>query len=104
MQITTSQLLPIDGFTYETSHGHFVLSVVKPPRESSIPTNVQRVEIELTNQDYGLAPVRRLSIHLAHEDLVNDLPGVIRFINDWAFLKPSAKNYYEFECRYGETS
>ena len=100
MVVTSSRLLPIDGFRYETWFGFYVASVVRPPHETLYPTDLQRVEIEFTSETCDTCPVRRLSLYLTNDDLVNDLAAVIRLITNWVLQEPNVENYFEYECHF----
>ena len=96
----SSQLLPIDGLGYQTRFGYFTASVVKPPQESRNLADLQRVEIEFSPETRDSCPVRRLALHVSTVDLIEDLPGVMRFITDWVLSDPGDGKFFEFEYHY----
>jgi hypothetical protein len=100
MQLASGQLLPLDGFTYETPYGTFIAALLTPPLETCDPDLAQKVEIEFRNECHGFHLTRRLSLLVSRQDLTRDLPGVIRFITKWVFIDPSHEVYFAHECRY----
>ena len=100
MTIASSQLLPLDGFRYQTRFGYFVAAVVKPPHETLNPSDLQVVKIELKPESCDACPVRHLSLLVSNEDLANDLPGVMRLIHEWAISPHCDKSFFDFECYY----
>lgn len=102
MQIATQQLLPIDGFTYETAHGCFRARVVEAPAQISNPDAVHKIAVEFVAETDDLRVTRRLVLHLSQRDMERERGGVYRQISEWIYSSPASEQYFAFECRYGE--
>jgi hypothetical protein len=99
-----SELLPIDGFSYETAYGHYVARVVGMPSEILSFHERHKFEIEFRNEDAEFLPVRRLILFLSVEDVERDRAGVYRLIREWMIVDPGAENYFTYECRFDGVS
>jgi hypothetical protein len=99
-----SQLLPVDGFSYETAYGRFVAKLIVAPSEVANPKDAQKFEIELWNLSHSFCPPRGLKLLVSLEDLEHDRAGVFRLIQEWAFADVGEENFFEFEYHYTKRS
>ena len=102
MSTASSQLLPIDGFTYETAFGRYTASVGGSTPAAAAPAALQKVEVELRNESFAFCPVRRLTLCITPEDLDRHRSRVFRLIHEWAMSDPGSENYFAVEVRYGD--